>query len=134
MTERDFWERKVRPHLERPPKWITQKVQDAMNKGLADVLYCLDGKAGKLETKYVPTWPARETTPVPIALSREQRADLRRWHRAGGAAYVLLGVAQDWYLFHWDAPEKATRAELESRSLLHGTFNELQSLAEYLSQ
>lgn len=132
MTEKDFWNKVIRPVLESPPGWIANKVQDVHNKGLPDVDYCLAGAAGKLELKYVGSWPVRVDTGIKIDISKEQRTQLRRWHRAGGQCYVLLGVQRNWYLFPWDVPESLTRLEIQQTCLASGPFDDLRHLTAYL--
>lgn len=127
-----FWAKVVRPVLERPPESVANKVQDVHNKGLPDVDYCVRGVSGKLELKYVASWPVRATTQIKIDVSKEQRMQLRRWHNAGGQCYVLLGVQRNWYLLPWDVPEALTRIELQQQALTLGTFDDLSRLTEYL--
>lgn len=135
MTEKSFWSTWIKPVLddERLPG-IANKVQDAFNSGLPDVDYCIDGYAGKLELKYEKQWPVRETTGVPIAVSVNQRRQLRRWVEAGGDAYVLLGVADAWFLLPWDVPEKLTHTQLETIALCQGVGKDsLWILVAYLA-
>lgn len=130
MKEIEFWNKIVRPAIEKVG--VGNKVQDAYNKGLPDVDYCIMGASGKLELKYEPKFPVRIDTRIQIEVSKEQRAQLRRWHNAGGQCYVLLGVQKNWYLFPWDVAESLTRVELQQQALTHGTFDDLSRLIEYL--
>ena len=75
------------------------------DQGVPDV-ECL---LGWIELKHLPRFPARAGTPVRVPhFTREQRGWLRRRWRAGGHAYLLLGVGTrddktaQWFLFQGD--------------------------------
>jgi hypothetical protein len=56
--------------------------------------------SGWLELKSIEGWPVRPDTPVKIEhLSQDQRVWLLMRRRAGGRAWLLLKVADDWLLF-----------------------------------
>jgi hypothetical protein len=53
-----------------------------------------------IELKSLPAWPKRPETPVRIDhLTPQQRVWLWARDKAGGAAWLLLKVADDWLLF-----------------------------------
>lgn len=132
MIEKTFWNDYVRKALHQPPFRVANKVQDAFNKGLPDVEYCLRGACGKLELKYVPRYPETDRGRIPINVSSFQRRQLVQWQNAGGTAYVLLGVERDWYLLSPHVPDALTRDDLEQASILMGSFQELNRLTVYL--
>lgn len=110
--------------------WFWGRVRDAFNRrggarlnklpadgfagaGIPDGLYCVDGAAGVIELKYVPRWPARESTPIRTGLTPAQVAWMSDWKRAGGRAHVLLGVASEWFLLDVPADHDARLSRLE---------------------
>lgn len=99
MNESGFW-RKIRQAAKRHPDTVAWKVQDQFNAGLPDVSLRVGEVAGYLELKYVKDYPARDSTPIWVKVSASQRAHLQEWRgpERAGAAFVLLGVDQDWYL------------------------------------
>jgi hypothetical protein len=122
MNEAGFWSTWVRP-LFRCPGWLAWKVPAETRKGLPDVFYAHQGRAGWLELKYASRWPVRATTGVLVAVTPEQLAHLRAAQAAGLGAWVLLGIAQDWFLLDPALifPEtRYTRNELAARSVSHG--------------
>ena len=71
-------------------------VETAACPGTPDVNYV----EGWLELKSLPAWPKRPETPVRIDhLTPQQRVWLWARDKAGGAAWLLLKVADDWLLF-----------------------------------
>lgn len=56
---------------------------------------------GPIECKATNQWPVRPETPVKLDhdLTKGQRIFLMRWHRVGGAAWVMLNIAGAWLLF-----------------------------------
>jgi len=101
MNEARFWD-KVREAINAHPRGIAHKLTDMFTAGTPDALYCIDGRAGVLELKYVPKWPVRTDT-VEVAVTENQRAWLLDWQEKGrGRANVLLGVEHFWYLLDLD--------------------------------
>lgn len=73
---------------------ITWKLQDAFSSGVPDRIVCLDGRVAWVELKYIRATDIRKKTgDFKSGLRVEQRRRLREWCGAGGAAYVLLGLA-----------------------------------------
>jgi len=94
--------------------WLAWKVPAEIRKGLPDAFLMKEGWAAWVEMKYVPRWPARESTPVAIDVTPEQHAHLRDVREHGGNAFVLLGVEYEVFLLDDIAPvQKKTRRELE---------------------
>lgn len=105
MNEATFWA-KVRKAFNNRPHARARKLHAGMfDEGLPDAIYVVDGVQGLLELKYVPAWPAREATTVPCGLTVNQREWMADWVAHAGRAHLLLGVAQEWFLF--DVPTSA---------------------------
>jgi len=93
-------------------------VETKLEDGIPDVNYI----GGWIELKWLRNWPKRPETPVKLGhdLMPHQRAWLRRRHRRGGRAWVLLQVGREWLLF--DAPVaveiigKVNRQEMVDKS------------------
>ena len=72
-------------------------VETKLEDGIPDVNY-IDGW---IELKWLRSWPKRPDPVVKLGhdLMPHQRAWLRRRHRRGGLAWVLLQVGREWLLF-----------------------------------
>ncbi len=105
MNEISFWD-KVRKAFNDRPHTRARKLHAGMfDEGLPDAIYVVDGVQGLLELKYVPAWPKRESTTVPCGLTVNQREWMADWVAHAGRAHLLLGVADEWFLF--DVPPSA---------------------------
>lgn len=110
MTEKAMWIRHVKPALARLDP---VRVENPVNPGTPDVNYNL----GWLELKFLREWPVRPETVVSVEhFTPQQRVWLLRRHKAGGRAFMLLQVEQDWLLFRGDVAATivghATRKQL----------------------
>ena len=80
------------------PLYLT-RVENPLNTGHPDVEYCYRGAAGVVELKARHAWPKRSGTPVRLRhYTAEQRDELKARHAAGGRAFVLLQVADEYLL------------------------------------
>lgn len=71
-------------------------VENPIRAGTPDV----NCTAGWIELKWVRRWPVRAATLVRIDhYTREQKRWLRKRHRAGGGAWLLLQCGREWLLF-----------------------------------
>lgn len=71
-------------------------IENGAGVGTPDVNFV----GGWLELKSVDDWPARKDTSLRIEhFTAQQRVWLAKRRRAGGAAFVLLKVENDWLLF-----------------------------------
>lgn len=86
--ESNLWSWLSRAEADYPFYW--RRVEDSINRGTADVLGVVNSRGLAIELKSVAR-PARGG-PVWCELKREQAMFLRAWHRAGGAAGVLVQV------------------------------------------
>ena len=98
-NEGAFWG-KVREALHKPPVSLCRKLTDAFTAGTPDAWYAVDGRVGFLELKYLPAWPAKDTTLVSLGhgVTLEQRRYLDMLVQGGVPAWVLLGVAKDMFI------------------------------------
>jgi hypothetical protein len=122
--EADFWRDYVRPLLNRPREGrLAWKVPAELRKGLPDVWFKTPGWTGWLELKYHASWPKRHTTSIEVPVTAEQLAHLREVEEVDCAAFVLMGIA-DWFFLLPREPLrpsiKYTRAELESLAVIFG--------------
>lgn len=111
MLENEWWSRHIKPRWHNLARGrVARKVQDVTNKGAPDVDACWNGYQCKVELKYSFTVPHRDDTKLTFSryskdepnkrtiLSREQVRNLEEWDKAGGNAFVLIGVNKSWYL------------------------------------
>lgn len=82
-----------------------------------------------MELKFLPRWP-KIVAEAPVRLEHftpQQRIWLRKWHRVGGKAWVLLQVNQEFLLFKGEAAAeflgKVCRADLYA--IAHRTWTHL---------
>lgn len=72
-------------------------VENLVGPGTPDVNFI----GGWLELKSLDGWPARPETPVKIdCLTPQQRVWLWQRSQAGGHAFLLLKVGNDWLIYH----------------------------------
>lgn len=130
-NEAAFWTGFVRKALHQPTRgWVAWKVPAEIRKGLPDVWFGLHdlvanmfGETGWIELKYQPEWPKRVDTTIEVAVTVEQSAHLREARQGGVASWVLLGVADEWFLFRARAVPplvRWTRAELYANRVAGG--------------
>lgn len=76
-----------------------RRVENPLNDGHPDVEYLYRGSAGVIELKQREAWPKRPTTKVRLQhYTKAQRDDLRERYMAGGRAFLLLQVAEEYLL------------------------------------
>ena len=100
-NEAAFWSRWVQPLLHKPPERWAWKIPAELRTGLPDVNFGTKQDSGWIELKYVPEWPVRASTTVEVAVTDEQYAHLREVFWAGRPSWVLLGVAEEFFLVHF---------------------------------
>lgn len=80
------------------------RIENGVEAGWADVLYCLNVPArpavtGFLELKHMPSWPKRPGTPVLVpSLTLDQVRFLEDWTQAGTPADLLMQVGPTYVL------------------------------------
>lgn len=71
-------------------------VENLARPGTPDINYI----EGWIELKILEDWPTRKTTCIQVVcFTPQQRVWLRRRVERGGAAYLLIRIADDWLLF-----------------------------------
>ena len=115
MNEIGFWNRVVKPALNvKAYDRVAWKVGTSTRAGLPDVAYRSGPVFAWIELKYLDNWPARDSTPLRLNLTAEQRAHLREWCFEGqGSGFVLLGVDSEILLLPWYTPDPIDRELLD---------------------
>lgn len=119
MTENEWWSRYIKPRWHNVAiGWVARKVQDVTNKGAPDVDACWNGNVYKVELKYAAKAPTRPDTMLTFSrysrdepnrrtiVSREQERNLEEWNKAGGNAYLLIGIGKAWYFIDYGVLER----------------------------
>lgn len=97
MTEKNFWGR-VRENLK--PYGELERIESLVGSGVPDVNYCLRGREGWIELKWLPRWPKRVSSLVRFPkLKLTQVLWLERRRRVEGRAFLLAQVEHDILLF-----------------------------------
>lgn len=106
MDEAGFWSDKLRPYLtaqcqKAGLRFHLERVENMVADGTPDVDYCIAGVAGKIELKYSPHHPVRESTPLMPEGKRLRRSQIiwakSRMH-AGGRVFLLIGTPRESWL------------------------------------
>lgn len=97
MSESRFWT-KLRKAL---PRGDYVRIENVVSPGTPDVNFCVRSVEGFIELKYLPKFPARDTTPVlgKRGLSIEQIRWIERRLAAGGRVAIAVGVGPEVYWF-----------------------------------
>lgn len=131
-NEAAFWGA-LRKRLE-AAGWLAWKIPAELRTGLPDTFIAKDSLAAWVELKYVPAWPVRPTTPVTAAVTPEQSAHLTALREAGVPAYVLLGVAEWWFLLRAVTPDQRyVKAELMRPATAVGWGHDLHEVGSVLA-
>lgn len=131
MTERDLWNRVLRPVLHDPPNSVAYKVQDAFVKGLPDVVANLSGRTIWLELKVLKHAPVRASSPWRIGVTMEQRRWLNAWNRAAGGvdcAFIFLWLNREktWFTLDPSLPEEVAQEDFDKYVLATGSRDQLK--------
>ena len=79
-----------------------------------------------IELKSIDAWPARPETPLRIEhFSQEQRIWLLQRSKAGGEAWLLLKVADDWLLFDGEMAAALVGEDEGTQQMLKDNCNTL---------
>ena len=92
---------------------------------MPDVYYRLLGVSGWLELKFRSTWPARDGPVTLKTLTTEQVRWLEAERRAGGLAWILALISNEYLIpapAHWEAiaTTGVSKKELVSEALYYG--------------
>jgi hypothetical protein len=75
-----------------------ERVENGVGPGTPDTDFCIDGVAGKVELKYLPEWPKKESTKTNLEIRPAQRIYLEQYAKNGGRGFVLARVGNEWLL------------------------------------
>lgn len=123
MREKTFWATILRPKLS--PYGHLERIESETRLGIPDVNYCLVGREGWWETKYLPSWPR----PNSIVRFRHFTIEQLQWaltrHRAGGRAGLMARIDRDYLFFDPPAMEAiyngVKRPELERLAMVRAS-------------
>lgn len=71
---------------------VWERIETRTKRGVPDCHYLIKGKTGWLELKYLPKWPARDTTQTTLGLMPLQVHWQNRWAAHKGRCHVLVRV------------------------------------------
>lgn len=139
MTEAKFYSQHLRRALYRPPEVQLFRVEDY---GVPDVLLVTGGVTYYLELKVLPHLPVREDTPFRVKTTVEQRRTMQQINETmpnrtdPDTAFVLVAVAREkrWFLLRADSPTEIDMSDLESWTILSGSFDELWMILSFINQ
>lgn len=99
MSEANVWN-KLRTNM----KWDeATRHEDKLQRGIADVSFCLDGHHGWMELKHLNDWPARASTVVRCPhFTVDQIEFLEAKGRGAGHTWLFMQVGGDHLLFAWN--------------------------------
>lgn len=124
MTEKDLYQRFVRPAFHRPPQSVIWRVEDY---GLPDTLIRMGDKTIALELKTLEHMPVREVTPFRIGSTVEQRRTLAQWNGTGTypSAFILVGIAREGIFMLMDpqTPPEISQDEIYHYLWIVGTLD-----------
>lgn len=94
-------------------EFFYQRIESSNVKGIPDTCYCIRGKVGWIEYKYLEKFPHRKNTLVRLDhFTTEQRVFMHDYTMAGGKCFVFVQVEQEYFLFDGlDASMYLSRSE-----------------------
>lgn len=104
------------------------RVENAAGQGTPDVTYCIRGKAGWLELKFLEKFPHRKDTVVRCEhFTTEQRTFMHDESMAGGRAFLWVQVGSEYFLFdgleaamHFDRGDRSwTKEDFKKKALFY---------------
>lgn len=82
--------------------WDVQSHEDKFSLGIPDLSFGANGKNGWIELKQIKGYPANpETLMKPEHYTASQVNWIKRRGKKATNCFVLVKVADDYYLFHW---------------------------------
>ncbi|MEE8234292.1 MAG: hypothetical protein V3R41_06405 [Gammaproteobacteria bacterium] len=131
-SENATWQA-VRPVLKRTG-FLTERIENSLNKGTPDTWWLRDGIAGVLELKHASSWPKREGTPLRLPhLTDDQCKWHTRWGQHRGLGGLLLQVGRDYLYFrskHVFAIHDKTKQDLFRLADWAGSKRQLKQMLE----
>lgn len=122
VNEADFWNDRIRPLLVREcraggHRAHLERIENTAGVGTPDVDYCIDSVAGKVELKFAPRHPIRNTSRILAkgkGLRRSQIVWAVRRMRAGGRVFLLIGTPEQAWLINLAGMSAREMADLET--------------------
>jgi hypothetical protein len=109
MNETGFYQ-KVRKAIKEENGLVWKIPGGRFNAGVPDFAFILeDGNSGWVELKYCATWPRADSSRLSSQPTALQLHHLQEWIDHGGRGWLLLGVADEWFLL--DVPVVKLRHE-----------------------
>lgn len=71
---------------------VWERIENRVKRGMPDCVYLMQGKTGWVELKYLPAWPARDTTQTTLGLKPLQAHWQNRWAAHKGRCHLLARV------------------------------------------
>lgn len=88
-----------------------KRIENSVEEGFPDTLYCIQGRTGLAELKYMRHWPKKAETKTTLGVRPIQEFFLRQWKKNGGRGWVIARVGDEWLLIDPDNLGEKTRAE-----------------------
>ncbi len=98
MSEESMWTY-IRTRMGK--SWDAQRHEDKNSLGIPDVSYGINGINGWIELKNIDKYPKRGKIRL-THFTREQRFWLKNRQKYGGNCWLLLRIAQDFFIFKGD--------------------------------
>lgn len=85
-------------------RWHAVRIENACGSGIPDVDYAIGHRRqGKIELKYLPEGPKRESTKVRIHhFNPEQKLFFRMRGPVSGDVWLMVRVADEYFIFGWE--------------------------------
>lgn len=104
-------------------RWHTQSHEDQFSEGIPDLSFGSRGVNGWIELKFIEKYPIKLTTPIkPKKYTPEQVNWLTKRGKKGGLCWVLVKVAEDFFLFSFGQARRVragmTREEYRKFSVM----------------
>lgn len=119
-SERGLWHTVKR---ELGPYGRLKRIENRVDTGMPDVLYCFAGVTGFLELKEEESWPSRATTPVTVKCLTNEQVEWHKWWKSGGGkVHTLLQVSKDYLLLTPDDTKRLYQKEFPKDALINAAI------------
>lgn len=108
MNEAGVW-KYLRRGME--PYWDAVRIESSSGNGIPDVNYAMAVSEGWIEIKYVPHWPKRDTTRIPLELRDEQKIYFIRRLKLKRNVFAFCRIENDFFLLTGEQALEAAEGE-----------------------